>query len=357
MVFSLEQKRISKKRFAFFLYDVALVFVFLFILLLIPLFLVPLIAEENTILYGVLFYVIRMVTIFLGIPLILYLTNLVFEIQKKKVIIEEDISPATGHLKLFKISKKNYKYQILYGFLIFFIVFLPMDFFGYILIPELIEYQANVLIITTNAYLLPGIENSYLIFLISAIIIQVSVSITEETIARGLIAKRGSEYFFKMSAVIISSLYFGLGHLAYLLEHPSFYPFLWFLQAFIIGIILSLVVLRKKWILPAIIAHALNNIVATHTIWSYWQGNSFKIVAFLVYIPLFLIGILFIIVCLLLVWPFSSVKLGMSNGFNLFKTYFKKDADERSISDSFFRVFIDILIGCLIFLMGFLIAI
>jgi membrane protease YdiL (CAAX protease family) len=356
MVFSLEKKRIAKKRISFFLYDVALVFVFLFILL-IPLFMIPLIAEENTILYGILFYVIRMVTIFLGIPLILYLTNLVFEFQKKKVIIDEDISPATGHLKLFKVTKKNYKYQILYGFLIFFIVFLPIDFFGYLLTPGLIKYQANALIKTTNAYLFPGIESSYVIFLVSAIIIQVSVSVTEEIITRGFLAKRGSEYFFKMSAVIISSLYFGLGHLAYLLEYPSFYPFLWFLQAFIIGIILSLVVLRKKWILPAIIAHALNNIVATHIIWSFWHGNSFKFVAFFVYIPLFVIGILFIIVCLLLVWPFSSVKQGMSIGFKLFKTYFKKDADEKTIGDTLFRVFFDILVGCLIFLMGFLIAI
>jgi len=357
MVFSLEKKRIARKRFTFFLYDVAFVFIFLFILLLIPLFIVPLIVAENTILYGVLFYLIRMVMVFLGIPLILYLTNLIFEFQKKKVIIDEDISPATGHLRLFKVSKKNYKYQILYGFLIFFLVFLPMDFFGYLLIPDLIEYQANVLIVTTNAYLLPGIENSYLIFLISAIIIQISVSVTEETLARGFLTKRGSEYFFKMSAVIISSLYFGLGHLAYLLEHPSLYPLLWFLQAFIIGIILSLVVLRKMWILPAIIAHALNNIVATHIIWSFWHGNSFKVVAFLVYIPLFIIGILFTIVCLLLVWSFSNVRRGMSNGFKLFKTYFKKDSDERTIDDSLFRVFIDILVGCLIFLMGFLIAI
>ena len=360
MVFPSAKKRIAKKRFTFFLYDVALVFVFVFILLIIPLFIVPLIAEEASVLYGVIFYVTRMITIFLGIPLILYLTNLIFEFQKKKVIIDEDISPATGHLKLFKVTKKNYKYQILYGFIIFFIVFLPMDFFGYLLMPELIEYQATVLIKNTNVYLFPefaGGPNSYFIFLISAIIIQTSVSVTEETIARGFIAKRGSEYFFTMSAVIISSLYWGLGHLAYLLEFRSLYPFLWFFQAFIIGIILSLVVLRKKWILPAIIAHALNNIVASHTIWSFWQGISFQVVAFFVYIPLFIIGILFIIVCLLLVWPLSSVKQGMSNGFALFKTYFKKDAEEKTIGDTLFRVVFDILIGCLIFLMGFLIAI
>lgn len=357
MVFSNAKKRIAKKRFTFFLYDVALVFVFIFILLIIPLFTVPLIAEEESVLYGILFNVIRAIIIFSGIPLILYLTNLIFEFQKKKVIINEDISPATGHLKLFKVTKKNYKYQILYGFLIFFLVFLPMDFFTYLLIPETIGYQSVVLGIRTTNYYLSPFTNDYFVFLTSAIIIQISVSITEETIARGFLAKRGSEYYLKMSAVVISSLYFGLGHLAYMLEFISWYPILWFFQAFIIGIILSLVVLRKKWILPVIIAHALNNIVAAHTIWSFWQGNSFQVVAFYMYLPLFFYGSLFIVACLLLVWPFSSVKRGISNGFALFKTYFKRDTEEKTIGDTLFRVFFDILIGCLIFLMGFLIAI
>jgi hypothetical protein len=183
------------------------------------------------------------------------------------------------------------------------------------------------------------------------------VSLTEETISRGLLAKRGSEYFPRMSAVIISSFYFGLGHLAYILDVYAWFPVVWFLQAFIIGIILSLFVLRKMWILPVIIAHALNNIVAAHTIWGFWQGISFQAIAIFIYIPLFIIGILFVIVCLLLVWPLSSVKLGFSNSFGLFNSYFKREKEEKTIGDSLFRVFFDLLIGSLIFLMGFLIAV
>ena len=357
MFYPSAKKNTAKRRFSFFLYDVALVFVFLFVLLIIPLFIVPLVVEEESALYGVIFYVVRAVMVLVGIPAILYLTNLIFEFQKKKVIIHEDISPATSHLKLFTISKKNYKYQILYGFLIFFLVFLPIDFFTFLLIPDTVVYQAVVLgVRSTNIYLSPLTE-SYLVFLISAIVIQISVAVTEETIARGFLAKRGSEYFPKMSAVMISSLYFGLGHLAYLLDLYSWYPVLWFIQAFIIGIILSLFVLRKMWILPVILAHTLNNILSAHTIWSFWQGISFKILVFLIYIPLFIIGILFIVVCVLLVWPLSSVKRGFSNGFELFGTYFKKEKEEKSLGDSLFRVFFDILIGCLIFLMGMLIAI
>lgn len=353
MISRSNKKIIAKKRFAFFLYDVAFVFIFLFIILIIPLFAVPAVIEEGSVFYGIFSYFFRAAMVVIGIPVILYLTNLMFEFQKKKVIIEEDISPATGHLKLFKITRKNYKYQLLYGFLIFFVVFLPIDFFTYLLLPEVIEYQGLVLgFRSTNSYLIAN----YGIFLISAIIIQISVSITEETIARGFLAKRGGEYFSSMSAIIISSLYFGLGHLFYLFDIYSWIPVLWFTQAFIIGIILSLFVLRKKWIIPVIIAHALNNIVAAHTIWGFWHNVNFQTIALFIYIPLFIIGILFITVCILLVWPISSVKNGLSNGFALFTTYFKKDKDEKTIGDSLFRVFIDILVGLLVFLMGLLIA-
>ena len=353
MIFSTQKKKIAKVRFIFFLYEIALVFVFLFVLLIIPVFLLPLIAEEGSNLYGILFYLIRAIIVFLGIPLILYLTNLLFESQKK-MILEEDITPATGHLMLFKVTKKNYKYQILYGFLIFFVIFLPLDFFTY-LIPGSIAYQSFVLgIRSTNFYL---ISDNYFIFLISAIIIQFSVAITEETITRGFFAKRGSEYFFQMSAVMISSLYFGLGHLAYLLNAVAWYPVILFLETFIVGIILALFVLRKKWILPVIIAHALNNIVSAHTVWSFWQGISFQTITFFVYIPLFIIGVLFVTVCLLLVWDFSSFREGLSNGVSMFKTYFKRDSEEDTTGDTIFRIFIDIIMALLIFLMGLLIAI
>jgi len=354
MVFSQQKKRIAKVRFTFFLYEIALVFIFLFILLIIPIFLIPLIAEEGTTLYGVLFYLIRAIIIFFGIPLILYLTNLIFESQKK-IILDEDISPATGHLKMYKMTRKNYKYQIIYGFLIFFWVFLPLDFLTYFFIPETLTYQAIVFIFkTTNFYLL---EDSYLIFLIAAIIIQFSVALTEETVTRGFFAKRGNEYFFTMSAVMISSLYFGLGHLAYLFEFTAWYPFLWFVEAFFIGIILALFVLRKKWILPVIIAHALNNIISANTIWSIVHGITFQTVTMFVYFPLFLLGSILAIICLAFVWDFSSFKKGFSNGFSTFKTYFRKDIEEDTTGDIIFRVFIDILVGTLIFLLGLLIAI
>ena len=221
-------------------------------------------------------------------------------------------------------------------------------------------------------------SNNYFIFLISVIAIQISVALTEETVTRGFIAKRGSEYFSKMSAVIISSIYFGLGHFAYFIDlrvvetlsgisFHCWFPILWFTEAFFIGIILALLVLRKKWLLPAIIAHTLNNIVSAHTIWSYWQQYTisgfspelgsfipyfnFQALALFVYYPLLIMGVM------LIVWYFSRIKEGFSIGLPVFKTYFKQDSKERTKGDLYFRIFIDILIAILIFLFGFLLTV
>ena len=149
------KKEIALKRFRFFYQEVVWVFILIFVLLLIPIFLIPLIVEKGSPVYGILSYSIRAILVFIGIPLIFPLSNLIFESQKRNIIIEEDISPARGHLKLYTITKKNYKYQILYGILIFFLVFLPIDFFTYLLIPRMIEYQAvSIAYNLSNTYLL-----------------------------------------------------------------------------------------------------------------------------------------------------------------------------------------------------------
>jgi len=280
---------------------------------------------------------------------------LVFDPQKRDLIIEEDVSAAIGHLKLYKMSGKNYKYQILYGILIFFLVFLPIDFFGYFLAPGMLEYQALALSSNlTDVYLL---DPNYFVFLFSLIIIQISVSISEETIFRGVIAKRGGVYYFKYSAVIISSFSWGMAHFAYFLDpisyfYPFWYPIVWFFQAFFIGIILSLLVLRRKWLVPAIIAHALNNIVSAHAVWNLLQGNNFTVVGLYLYYPLLIIG------CMLFVWYYSRIKEGFSIGIGMLKTYFKREEKfEKNKGDSIVRVLFDILMGLIIFLMSFMVSV
>ena len=366
------KKQIFLDRFRFFLYEVALGFILIFLLLLIPVFLIPLIVSTESELYGILIYSSRAIMVFIGVPLILHFSNLLFQDKKKNVIGEEDISPAMGHLRLFKVTKKNYQYQILYGLLIFFLVFLPLDFFTYLLVPKMLEYQSITLASRPTDIYLGG---SYVIFLISVIVIQLSVGITEETVSRGLLTKRGSEHYFRMSAVLISAIYFGLGHFAYFLDpisrfYPIWYPFIWFLQAFFIGIILSLLVLRRKWLIPAIIAHTLNNIISAHAVWNFLiplqsyvgdpvnliihssEGNSFSGIIFYLYTPLLIIGVI------LLIWQFPRIKGGLSIGIKMFREYFKFDVrGEKTIGDRIFRVFIDIVVAMLIFLMGIMITI
>jgi hypothetical protein len=155
-----------------------------------------------------------------------------------------------------------------------------------------------------------------------------------------------------MSAVIITSFFFGLGHFAYVFGGPSIglpiiFPIIWFLQTFFVGIILAMVVLRKHWIFPAIFAHTLNNVISSHSIWNYINGQDFSVVTIFIYIPLLVIGII------LFVWQFSRIKESLSIGFKEFKTYFKRDKNiNESSSDAIFRILMDFLFGLIIFLIG-----
>ncbi|MFX1275233.1 MAG: CPBP family intramembrane glutamic endopeptidase [Promethearchaeota archaeon] len=309
------------------------------------------ILDPSSILYGPLYFLIKSIIILVTVPLFLHLAYLILKDQKEENQEKFQLSPTFGHLKLYTISRNNFKYQFLYGFLILFLIFIPLDFFTY-LIPGMIEYQAESLINPYNS-LGTYFTQSYEIFIASAIIIHISVALMEETLARGLIAKRGSEYYNKISAVIISSIYWGMGHLFYVIFNPIQWGFsiIWFLQAFFIGIILSSFIIKKKWLFPLIFAHALNNIISAHTIWNYKQGNNFLVITIYLYVPLLIISIL------LLIWQFSRIKTAVSTGFKEFISYFKPDSKRNeSGGDLGIRILFDIIMGIIIFLLGLLVS-
>jgi len=343
------RKKIFRDRGRFFI-EVILVFIGIFLFSLIPRLLLPELIDINSIYYGPLYFLLKAITYIVAIPIFLLLTNFILEWQKRKVILEEDINPAKSHLKLFRLNSSNFKYQVLYGILILFILFIPLDFIIYLLLPGTIDYTIESLTYenTLNNYLL---EPDYLIFLLSVLVIQISVGIYEETLARGFIAKRGSDFFQKNSAVIISSLYFGLGHFAYFFNpisanYPLWYPLVWFTQTFLVGIVLALLVLRKKWIFPLIFAHAFNNIISAHVLWNH--PNPFFPFSLYLYIPLLIISIV------LFIWQFSEIKSAVRIGLREFRKYFKNNKKiGESASDKYLRIFIDIFIGLLIFVLGF----
>ncbi|MBY8981912.1 MAG: CPBP family intramembrane metalloprotease [Candidatus Lokiarchaeota archaeon] len=337
------QERIIKERGRYLL-EVILIFGGILIFNLIPYLLLPILINKDSIYYGPIFFLLRATGIFIAIPLFLFIINKVLGLEKQKIIInQEEINPAISHLKLYKISKNNFKYQLLYGLLILFLVFIPLDFIFYWLIPDTIEYSVEALGESPklNAYLS---NNNYIIFLISVIIIHISVSFYEETLTRGFLAKRGNDYFQRMSAVIISSLYFGLGHFTYIFKVVSWIPLIWFIQTFIVGIILGLFFLRKKWMFPIIFAHAFNNIISAHTLWNYTNGYNFSDIALYLYAPLLIIGLILVIV------QFSRIKAGIMTGMKDFRSYFKNNKKiKENNKDKYVRILIDLIITLLIF--------
>jgi membrane protease YdiL (CAAX protease family) len=318
-------------------------------------FLLPLLIGHDSIVFSLIFNIIRTLIIVFTIPLVLLLSNKFNVVQKHELKVKKDISPFRMQFKLFKITKKNYKYQILHGLLLLFLVFIPLNFSIYLLFPNLILYQSISLTFNLqHSYLL---FEDYSLFLIFVIIIQTSVSISEETLFRGFIAKRGAEHFNKVSAALISAYYFGFMEFILYLNplsplFPFWFPFIRFLSSFLIGLILSLTIIRKKWLLPLIFAHSINNILLMHIYWYLLRGNEFLPVILYLYVPLLVISLI------ILIWRFALIKESLSIGLNMLKVYIKNDKKEREEnSDRYFRILFDIVIGFFIFLIGMLIVV
>jgi len=345
------RNKIFKQRL-YFMLETLIVFLIIFLFLLYPTYFLFLIDESTKTIIPIAYQIVRALVIIIAIVLALVFSNFLLQSQKRKIILEEDINPSIKFLNLFAIKRSNFKYQILYGFLILFLIFIPLDFFGYLFIPEILEYQAYSLGVYTETSINSYLLESYFIFLISVVTIQSFVAIYEEALNRGFLANRGSEYFNKMSAVIMSAFFFGLGHFSYILYPSSFavsivFPLIWFFQTFFVGIVLAMILIRKRWIIPGIIAHALNNIITAHAIWNYLQGNDFIIIAFSLYLPLLIVGII------LLIWQFQRVKEGLSIGIKDFSKYFKNDPKIReTTSDKIIRILLDFLFGLIIYGVG-----
>ncbi|MFX0077285.1 MAG: CPBP family intramembrane glutamic endopeptidase [Candidatus Hermodarchaeota archaeon] len=338
---------ILRQRF-YYLFEVLIIFLGIFVFMLIPFFLIPSLFNVNSAIFEPLYYYSRAIIIIIAIPLFLYLANFLTEKYRKRLILKEDISPSKNFLNLFKITKKNFKFQLLYGVLLLFLIFIPLDFFTYLLLPEMLSYSTAVLSPGYNTYFF---KDSF-IFLLSIIFIPLFVALYEESLTRGFLANRGCDYFNKMSAVVISSFFFGLGHFGYVLVRPSpdlpiVFPIIWFVQTFLVGIILAMVMLRRHWIFPIIFAHSLNNIISSFSIWNYINGQDFSFMAMYVYLPLLIIGIL------LFIWQFSRIKESLSIGFKEFKTYFERDKNIKERSPHVvFRIIMDFLFGLIIWLIG-----
>ena len=348
---SYNRREIASKRFRFLFYEIAPIFLMIFIFLILEWILLPLIVNQTSELFGMLFYLIRALAIFLVIILFLFISNKMKTTNSQPA--KKEIALHIGYLKLYKMTKKNYLYQLLYSCLLFFLILIPIEFLFTFFLPETIPYRAVSLILRR--------ENSYLlitdisVFLIFTIIIQLSLSFTEETIFRGLITKRGSEYFNKMSAVMISTFSFTFMEFflnPIILTISYYFGVIWFIKSFVIGLVLSLTIVRRKWLIPLIIAKTIDSIITSLIIWDFLRGGNFTQLLSFIYIPLLIISLLLVIL------QGSRIKESVQIGIKMIKSYSRKDitVDETS-GDKVFRILFDVFLAFLLFLFGILISV
>jgi membrane protease YdiL (CAAX protease family) len=353
MILNQIKRGIAKHRIRFLFYEIALTFLVIFLISSLESILIPLKSSPEVL--GMIFYVIRAIIVLFAIPFTISVMKRVAGPSEKEMSEKTKISVFTSHFMLYKISRSNYKFQLLYGILLLFLVFMPLNFFLYLLIPEMITYRfISSALILQNSYLF--IDN-FIIFFTLSVIIQISIAFVEETVYRGFVNKRGSEHFNGISAVFISAYSYAFLSLLYYLSPAgisafNWFPLIWFISSFTIGLILSLLTLRKKWLFPAIFAHSISNVIMISMIWCFLNGwNYFELITF-IYTPLLCVSLI------LLISQYKRIRDGVSIGMEMLRKYVKNDEelDERN-NDKYFRIFFDIVIGFLVFLIGFLITI
>jgi len=349
-ILSNNRRKIASNRLRF-LYEVVPIFVIIFIFLIVEWILLPLIVDQTTALFGMFFYLIRALVIALVILLILYISNKKSTTSSQQV--EKEFALHIAYLKLYSMTKKNYKYQLLYGFLLFFLILIPLEFLFLIALPNAVPLIAvSAVFRRENTFLL--IDN-FALFLLFSVVIQFSISFSEETIFRGLITKRGSEHFGKMSAVMISTFYFAfidvlLNPLIMTIDY--YFGIIWFIKSFIVGLVLSMTIIRRKWLFPMIIAKTFDSIITSVIFWDFFRGGNFTQLLIFIYSPLLIISLIILVV------QRSRVKESLQIGKNMIKSHFKNDGklDETS-SDKVFRILFDIFFAFLLFLFGILISV
>jgi membrane protease YdiL (CAAX protease family) len=350
-ILNYNRKKIAKERLRFFSHEIAIIFLLIFGLLILEWILLPLIVNQTTALYGMLFYLIRALVIVLVIILSLFILNKVSTKNSRKV--EKELALHIDYLKLYTMTRKNYTYQLLYGFLLFFLILIPLEFLISISLPNMIPSRALSLVFKKeNTFLL---LDNFAQFLFFSVVIQFSISFSEETIFRGLITKRGSEHFSKISAVMISTFFFAFMEFflnPIIITVSYYYWIIWFIKSFVIGLILSMTIIRRKWLLPLIIAKTFDSIISSVIIWEFLRGGNFTQLLIFIYCPLLIISLITLIV------QRSRVKESLQIGKNMINSYLKNDGKlEVSTSDKVFRILFDIFFAFLLYLFGILISV
>lgn len=142
-------------------------------------------------------------------------------------------------------------------------------------------YSFDVLLASLTAALSPASEEFYSTMMdialggspvLAWITLAILAPINEELIFRGIILRKSSKAFTKVLPIIlVQAILFGIMHLNPI---QSIY-------AMVIGLFLGYIAYKSKSVIPSILLHALNNIVADSA--NYWPEALRSVVAFAIY--------------------------------------------------------------------------
>ena len=240
--------------------------------------------------------------------------------EKESLVIKEKVEPSLK--SLFQgFTFKDFGSQLKSALILICIIYIPLDFFSYI-IPlifnlNVLKYQLD----TFNSFFL----GEYLLYdinlmIIMTIIIHFFVALKEEFVFRGFYIYIGENKLNKSTTFIYSAFLFGLAHFSYILKLEEgdtiFFPIWWFLNGLIIGITSAYFYLTKKQLWPLIIAHWTNNVISAIIIRRNYDGVSYWPGIFLtIYVPIFALGVLLFVVYR------KSLKKCVKQIYQLFRDY------------------------------------
>ncbi len=261
--------------------------------------------------------------------IVLYLMNKTFiklqeeesTSEKQSLTLKEEAEP--GLNLLFQgFTFKNFGSQLKTALIFICIIYIPLDFFSYV-IPlifnlNVLEYQIETL---TSSFLGNYLLYDFNLMILMTIIIHFFIALKEEFVFRGYYISVGENKLNKSSVFIYSAFLFGLAHFSYIFvctgsSDSIFFPFWWFFNALIIGITSAYYYITKKQLWPLIIAHWVNNVLSAIVLRKDLDGASYWQESFLImYVPIFVLGtILFIIYRKSLIKHTKQI-------FHLFKDY------------------------------------
>ena len=306
-------------------------------------YLIPLLPASDY--RGLIIFSAQLISIIISTVLALIFIHFVF--YKSNMPLKKAEPPLKETSSLFTFKKVGM--QILFTFLLLFLVYIPLDFLTYAL-PGGLEFSRRSLLSNgtwgINAYL-----NFTQIgpFLLYGILLHLMVGVREELFFRGFLSIRTEKYNNVGSSVVISSIFFALSHFTYIfysseIRYDLLPAFVWTIGAFFVSSVSAVFILKTRFIWPIILAHTINNVISSSVLWlNSIQNVDFWNIAKWLYLPLLSISILLTIIF------FGEVKAGIKSYFTAFQSY-KTELTERKTR--YKTILADIIFGILFWAIG-----